>query len=206
MQLKYLVEQLKREKQLLEDETLERDQIIQQLRDTIQEIKVLTASEQKYLKKETRAHENSVRTQCDRKEMKLQQEKETLGEMLAVETKAHQAIMDFLAFQREELEQQIQEWMTKYEEDTDHKVQEMEALKQKRAAELDQYEELVGKYNDLEKTVEEDRQARIRAEEARKLEELRNRKARQIQRWWRKMREKIKAAKGKKKKGSGKKK
>lgn len=206
IQLKSLQEQLQREKQVLGEETLERDQIVQQLKDTIQEVKLLTASEQKYLKKEIRAHENSVRIQCSRKESQLEKEKDLLQQQNAIELQAHESIMEFLAYQRELLEQKIQDWMTKYEEDTEKKVQEMEALKQKRAAELEQYEELVGRHQELEKQVEEDKRQRQLAEEARKLEELRNQKATKIQRWWRKKREKLKAGKGKKKgKGSGKK-
>ncbi|KAJ3344931.1 hypothetical protein HDU91_007509 [Kappamyces sp. JEL0680] len=57
--LKELQRELANEKKLIQDETNDRNQVIQQLKDTIQEINALTVSEQKYIKKEVKAHENS---------------------------------------------------------------------------------------------------------------------------------------------------
>ena len=51
--LKGLQGELANEKKLLEDEANDRNQVIQQLKDTIQEINALTVSEQKYIKKIT---------------------------------------------------------------------------------------------------------------------------------------------------------
>ncbi|KAJ1341185.1 hypothetical protein BSLG_004190 [Batrachochytrium salamandrivorans] len=69
--LKELQLELANEKKLIQDEISDRNQVIQQLKDTIQEINALTASEQKYIKKEVKAHENSVRLQCTKKETEL---------------------------------------------------------------------------------------------------------------------------------------
>lgn len=204
--MKQLKEEITRERQLLAEETVDRDQIISQLKDTIQEVKQLTTSELKYLKKETRAHEMTVKQVCQRKADKLDGEHGMVQRELAIEQKAHQTIMDFLALQRQELEVQIQEWMNKYETDTEAKAQELEALKQQRAADFERYEELVSQYEDLEKKVEEDRVAKEQAVTERKVTAQRVRAARKIQNWWRKLREAMKAAKKKKGKGSAKKK
>jgi len=205
--LRQLKSDLAKERHLLDEEAIDRDQLISQLKDTIQEMRQLTASEQKYLKKETRAHEATVKQQCIRKMEKLDSEKELVMQQHAIEQRAHQAIMDFLSEQREEMDQQIQDRMSKYEEDTEWKGQELEQLKQQRAADLERYEQLVADFEKLEKTVEEDRLAQQREEETRKWEEVRQRAARRLQRWWRRAREKVKHSKGKKKgKGSGKKK
>ena len=182
---------------------MDRDQIISQLKDTIQEVKLLTASEQKYLKKETRAHETTIKQQCQRKTDRLEGDKDQLVHQVEVEQKAHQAIMDFLTLQREELDQQIQDWMTKYEDDTEGKMQELEGLKQQRATDFDRYEDLVNQYEALEKTVEEDRLNREREELARKVQEQRIKAAVKIQRWWCRKRDKLKQTKGKGKKGKG---
>ncbi|KAJ3052198.1 hypothetical protein HK097_006722 [Rhizophlyctis rosea] len=208
--LKSLQHDLHLEKRLLEEETTDRNQVIQQLKDTIQEINALTTSEQKYIKKETKAHESSVRQQCQHKETLLDSQKQTLLLKISQEQKAHSKIAEFLTRQREGLERQIQEWMTKYEEDTENKANELEALKQRRTQDLDRFEELVQAYEGLEKIVEEDRALKLKeAEEARVARE-RERAATRIQRWYRKHKKRIaeaqaaasKSAKGPKKGGA----
>ncbi|KAG5457473.1 MAG: hypothetical protein BJ554DRAFT_2500 [Olpidium bornovanus] len=211
--LKGLQRELGNEKVVLEEEKNERALVIQQLKDTIQEINALTTSEQKYIKKETKAHEASVRQQCQMKEQALQEEKANLQKQIEQELKAHDKIVEFLNHQRSQLEQQIQQWMVKYEEDTEAKAKELEDLKQRRAQDLDKYEELVVKYEELERIVEDDRETRRKvAEEQRELA-VKDKACRRIQRWWRRLRSvKLveaksakKPAKSAKKKGSGKK-
>ncbi|TPX72939.1 hypothetical protein SpCBS45565_g00253 [Spizellomyces sp. 'palustris'] len=203
--LRSLHKELSNEKRLLEDETNDRNQVIQQLKDTIQEINVLTNSEQKYIKKETKAHENSVRQRCQHEETRLTEDKSVLSKRLEQEQRAHEKIVDFLTRQRETLERQIQDWMTKYEEDTEAKSTEIETLKQKRSQDLDKFEELLAAYEELEKIVEEDRANKQREAERLKIEKQRDMAARMIQRWWRRRLEAkkqsaktVKSAKGKK--------
>lgn len=77
--------------------------------------------------------------------------------------------------------------MTKYEEDTESKSNELEALKQRRTGDLDKFEELVQAYEELEKIVEDDRQ--IKQKEADEMKVLKERMgaAVRIQRFWRRM-------------------
>ncbi|RKO89792.1 hypothetical protein BDK51DRAFT_42210 [Blyttiomyces helicus] len=185
--LKDLQKQLTLEKKLLEDETSDRNQAIQQLKDTIQEINALTHSEQKYMRKETKAHENSVRERCLAKETTLVEERGMLVLRLEQEQRAHDKIVDFLVRQREALEGQIQQWMVRYEEDTEAKAAELEALKQRRSQDLDKFEELVAAYEELEKIVEEDRQMKQREAEEMRIVKEREGAAMRLQRWWRGM-------------------
>ncbi|KAJ3036130.1 hypothetical protein HDV00_003042 [Rhizophlyctis rosea] len=209
--LKSLQRDLTTEKRLLEEETTDRNQVIQQLKDTIQEINALTTSEQKYIKKETRAHETSVKQQCVHKESLLESQKRTLLQKLEQEQKAHAKIAEFLSRQREGLERQIQEWMTKYEEDTEAKANELEALKQRRTQDLDKFEELIQAYESLEKIVEEDRALKQKEAEELRIAKERERAATRVQRWYRRQKKRIaeaqaallKSAKGPKK-GAGK--
>ncbi|KAJ3196103.1 hypothetical protein HDU67_004143 [Dinochytrium kinnereticum] len=164
-----LQKELANERKLLEEETSERNQVIQQLKDTIQEINALTNSEQKYIKKETKAHENSVKQRCQARESALGEEEGLKMKCLSEEERAHEKIVDYLTRQRNTLEVQIQEWMTKYEEDTEAKANELDALKQKRTQDLDKFEELVAAYEELEKIVEEDRQNKQREAEERRV-------------------------------------
>ncbi|KAI9355365.1 hypothetical protein DFJ73DRAFT_825307 [Zopfochytrium polystomum] len=210
-----LQRELANEKRFLEDEIADRNQVIQQLKDTIQEINSLTTSEQKYIKKETKAHENSVKQRCQARELQLREEQALLNKKIEQENRAHEVIVDFLARQRRTLDSQIQDWMTKYEEDTEAKANELEALKQKRTQDLDKFEELVAAYEALEKVVEEDRQTKQREAEEKRIQQERLSACITLQRWWRRTIQKIqkaniKSAKkpGKKegKKGGGKKK
>ncbi|KAJ3416099.1 hypothetical protein HDV05_003068 [Chytridiales sp. JEL 0842] len=200
--LRELQKELANEKKLLEEETNDRNQVIQQLKDTIQEINGLTTSEQKYIKKETKAREASVRQRCQAREAQLLLDQQEVKKRLEQETRAHDVIVDFLTRQRKTLEGQIQDWMTKYEEDTEAKATELETLKQKRSQDLDKFEELVAAYEELEKIVEEDRQNKQREAEERRVQTERNNAAIKVQRWWRKLMQKIKMAKSAKKPAS----
>jgi hypothetical protein len=184
--LKELQRELASEKRLIQEETNDRNQVIQQLKDTIQEINALTVSEQKYIKKEVRAHENSVKMNCSYKESQLVKEKELLIKRINQEHLAHEKIMAFLASEREELERSIQDWMVHYEEDTEAKSQELDILKSKRAADLDRFEDLVSQYETLEKIVDEDRKLRAQEQEELMVSKRKENAAINIQRWYRK--------------------
>jgi Fe-S cluster biosynthesis and repair protein YggX len=186
--LKELQRELANEKKLIQDETNDRNQVIQQLKDTIQEINSLTISEQKYIKKEVKAHESSVKMNCSHHESQLIEERDLLQKKLEQEELCHNKIMDFLAKQRAALEKSIQDWMISYEEDTEAKANELEALKQKRTQDLDKFEELVTNYEALEKIVEEDRKIRANeaAEESKKKEKISA--AIRLQRWYKRQR------------------
>jgi DNA-binding transcriptional regulator YbjK len=184
--LKELQRELANEKKLIHDETNDRNQVIQQLKDTIQEINSLTVSEQKYIKKEVKAHENSVKMNCSYRESQLVKEKELLLKKLEQENLVHEKIMSFLASERDDLEKSIQEWMVHYEEDTEAKAQELEMLKAKRTSDLDKFEELVAQYESLEKVVDEDRRQRAQEQEEQILAKKKEKAAVMIQKWYRK--------------------
>ncbi|KAJ3372153.1 hypothetical protein GGF31_002415 [Allomyces arbusculus] len=186
--LRDLQRQLADEQRTLDRERKDRDTVIQQLREAIQEIQALTASEQKYLKREMRAHESALKQQYAYQEAQLVATKAHLERHLAMEGKVHAGVVDFLTRQRQVLERQIQDWLGRHEEDTEAKAAEIEALKAARAADVDRFEELVAKYEELERQVDEDRARRDREAEERRQQralERRVRAARKIQLWWR---------------------
>jgi len=214
--LKELQSKLSSEKILLEEETNERNQVIQQLKDTIQEISTLTASEQKYIKKETKANEASVKGICQKEESILLEKKHLLQKKIEHEQNAHNRIVAFLERQRTELEKQIEEWMQKYEHDIENKCQQIQDVQSQLEQDTEEFENLIQKYEELETMVQEDREQQQQLEYQQKLNELRTEAARKIQRWWRriyrnkkgKLKSSKKGKKGKKKgkKGDGKKK
>jgi len=214
--LKDLQAKLFQEKVLLEEETNERNQVIQRLKDTIQEITTLTASEQKYIKKETKANEASVKGMCQKEEAILLEKKHLLQKKIEQEQTAHERIVEFLERQRGELEKQIEEWMQKYEHDIESKCQQIQDVQGQLEQDTEEFESLIQKYEELETLVQEDREQQQQLEYQQKLNELRNEASRTIQRWWRriwrnkkgKLKSSKKGKKGKKKgkKGDGKKK
>ena len=193
--LKDLQRELLNEKKLLEDEANDRNQVIQQLKDTIQEINALTSSEQKYVRKEIKAHESSVRQQCQSKEQALLELKNTLIQKIDLEKRVHEKTVDFLSRQKEEMERSIQDWMTKYEEDVESKTNELESLKQTRTLDLDKFEELLAAYEEIEKVVEEDKQEKARLAEEERILKMKEKACQRLQRWWKRILQKRAEAK-----------
>jgi hypothetical protein len=203
--LKQLQHDLVHEKHVFEEEINERNHVIQQLKDTIQEINILTLSEQKYIKKEMKARESSVKQRCGLKEGQLVEARNEISKKIELEVKCHDRIVQFLAKQRDEMEKQIQEWMTKYEDDTEKKTNELESLKSQRAQDLEKFENLVNQYEEYEKFVEEYKLSKKREEETRILIESQTKACLVLQKFWRRyverLRESQKSKKGKGKKG-----
>jgi len=204
--LKELQTKLSNEKILLEEETNERNQVIQQLKDTIQEITTLTASEQKYIKKETKANEASVKGMCQKEELVLLEKKHLLQKKIEQEQMAHERIVEFLERQRGELEKQIEEWMQKYEHDIESKCQQIQDVQSQLVKDTEEFESLIQKYEELDAKVQEDREQQQQLEYQQKLNELRNEAASKIQRWWRRIWRYKKSKMKSSKKGKGKKK
>ncbi|EPZ34381.1 hypothetical protein O9G_000568 [Rozella allomycis CSF55] len=204
--LRKLKEELNLEKTNYDNELHERNQVIQHLRDTIQEITVLTNAEQKYTRKEMKAREASFKQQYSEKESSLIDERQQLQKQIELEEKAHERIVEFLNQQKDDLENQIQIWMTKHEEDTEKKSMELESLKTQRAQDLEKFEQLVNTYEEYEKFVEEYKIQKKKEEEMRKVMEEQTRAALVLQRWYRKRLQKAKSSAKTKKKKSAKKK
>ncbi|KAJ3337462.1 RNA methyltransferase tRNA(m5U54)methyltransferase [Gonapodya sp. JEL0774] len=80
---------------------------------------------------------------------------------------------------RQNLDDDIQKWMAKYEQDMENKSQEIESLKQQRSADLDKFEELVTLYEELLQLVEDDK--KMEDESGHQLNGLLHRAAIQIQ-------------------------
>ncbi|TPX38212.1 hypothetical protein SmJEL517_g00411 [Synchytrium microbalum] len=194
-----LKQDLAREKTLLEEELTEASQAAQELRDTISEVTVSATVEQKFIRKETVAHEESARQQCSTIETKLMEENQLWLRKIELEDVAHEKIMEFLTRQREDVERQVEEWMVKYEQDTEAKATAIENIKHERATNVDKFEQLVQMFEELEHAMEEERK---KAEDEKKLMMQKSQSARRLQRWWRGQLEKKRAsAKAKKPKG-----
>jgi hypothetical protein len=184
--LRELHRELANEKRLIQEEMNDRSNVIQQLKDTIQEINSLTVSEQKYIKKEVKAHEQSVKLNCQHREAALKAQQSLLKKKIEQEQKAHEKIIVYLSDQRKVLESQIQEWMDKYETDIEAKTNELELLKQQRTRDIDKFEEMVTMYETLERIVDEDKALKAKDAEEKTRLAAKARAALVIQKWYRK--------------------
>jgi hypothetical protein len=202
-ELKQLQQELVSEKKSQQERATKQEETIQQLKDTLQELKQLGAQKQKYLKKELRAKEQSVKKQCAFQESLNTNQQQAYQFKMKLEERAHDSISDFLGWQRTELEKSIEEWMDRYEKDTEAKTNELESLKSHRMTDQDRYDELTLKFEEMEKKVEEARQNKAREVEQKRLDTQRYFAACKIQRWWRR---KLTAMGGGKSSGKGKKK
>lgn len=172
------------EKQLLVDETNERNQVIHQLKDTFQEIIALTTSEQKFIKKEIKGDESFTRVQSVYRETQLLNDKQSVVDRIRSENGAHEKIMGFLNQQRESLEGSIQVWIAKHEHDTEIKTTELATLKVKRAQGLEKFEETTSACEKLEKIVEDHKLAKMIEKETIAFELKRLDACLVIQRWY----------------------
>ena len=190
MKLKSIQQEIETQKASHRSELEEKDAVIQQLKDAIQEIQALTNSEQKYMKRGFKSQEEARQADMNAMIKRFQRQTEDLKHRLKMEIEAHQSIMDFLSDQRGHMERNVQVWITKYEEDLESKAKELEELKIKRNEDTARCETLVLSYEELEKKVAEAKQLRaIQIEEAKKLAEQ-EKQAIKIQRWWKKIFEK----------------
>ncbi|TPX50264.1 hypothetical protein SeMB42_g01382 [Synchytrium endobioticum] len=194
---------LAREQALLADALADCVRRAQELRDAAAEAAVSAAVEQKFVRRETVAHEEAARMHCVSTENRLVEERGVWIKKIELEGLAHDKIMDFLTRQREEVERQVEEWMVKYEQDTESKASAIESIKHERATNVDKFEQLVQMYEELEHAMEEEKR---KADDEKKLLMRQIQCARRIQRWWKKILEKKAAAKAKAKKPKGEKK
>ena len=83
------------------------------------------------------------------------------------------------------LEEKVEFWMDKYDNDIEAKQVELDTLKAKKASDLAHLQELTQRYEDYDKIVQEDKEEkeRIRKEAERELDEIRA--CTKLQSWWR---------------------
>eukprot|EP00158_Paraphelidium_tribonemae_P002756 Partr_v1_DN25640_c0_g1_i2_m4854 len=190
---------LEREKSKADEELRKVDEETLVLADTKIELTQLIAQRQKYSQKETIAFEMGYKQQYSIEIDNASNELDSITRELEYERQAHEQMVEFLTWQREELEKSIEEVMNRFEVDLETKSKMLDDLKQKKEDTHDKYEDLQTEYDVIERTVVEEKE-----ENARKIEGLvqgmrKLRAARKLQKWWRKVRaaRKAKKAKGK---------
>ena len=111
--------------------------------------------------------------------------KTLLSQIFAGENRCNSEIESFLRTHHSLLEEKVEHWMEKYDNDVEAKQAELDALKVAKAADLARLQELTQRYHEYSRVVQDDKEEkeRLRKEEERELEEFRACVA--IQSWWR---------------------
>uniref|UniRef100_A0A6T8KT63 Uncharacterized protein n=1 Tax=Hemiselmis andersenii TaxID=464988 RepID=A0A6T8KT63_HEMAN len=161
-----LKQELHEERTAFEQEVLQKNKQITELKERLQEKKTETAIELRYLGKESKAKYNCTHRVWDKEVKDLTDEIALLEDQLAIEQRASTMQSEFLQRKLGAMSERANAMEEKFEKDTADKTKELDALKEEREATLTRLFELEKSYN-------ADVAAReARAEEERRLLEL----------------------------------
>jgi len=161
-----LKQELNEERTAFEQEVLNKNKQITELKERLQEKKTETAIELRYLGKESKAKYNCTHRVWDKQVKDLTDEIALLEDQLAIEQRANTMQSEFLQRKLNAMSEKASSMEEKFEKDTNDKTKELDALKEEQQATLE-------KLFELEKAYEADVAAReAKAEEERRLLEL----------------------------------
>jgi len=168
-----------------ETEVQKRNELIAYLKDQLQEMKAKTTMESKYIKKDAELRVICSQKKCIQSEDALKDEINDLNKQIESESRCNSEIESFLRTHHSLLEEKVEHWMEKYDNDVEAKQAELDALKSTKATDLTRLQELTQRYHEYSRVVQEDRaeKERLRKEAERELEEFRACVG--IQSWWR---------------------
>ncbi|XP_030622790.1 dynein regulatory complex protein 9 [Chanos chanos] len=162
-----------------------RDEMTAFLKDQSQEVKLHTALERKYVQSSAEVLVYQGRKRNSQKEREMEEEIKHLQDALEEERRVHAEMTSFLKKQQTILGEKLEVWMERYERDMEDKQQELSNMRNTKAINLLQLQELAKKYRESEQVIIEDR---VRKEDLRKQmerEQLEMDAATMIQSWWR---------------------
>ncbi|KAG7332901.1 hypothetical protein KOW79_003036 [Hemibagrus wyckioides] len=163
----------------------ERDKMAAHLEDQLQERKMKKSLQEKYMKNSTQLLVYQGQKLNSHMEGQLVAEIEVLKKKLMEEEKSHKELEAFLKNNQESLEKKLEYWMERYDKDTEDKQQELTTLKTNKSNNLAQIHDGVGKYQDCEQVIKEDRLEKDDLRKQLENEQLQRKAAIKIQSCWR---------------------
>ncbi|NXY88172.1 DRC9 protein, partial [Alcedo cyanopectus] len=136
-EIKSLEKQLQDVKKETEIELQNRDSIIASLKDELQEMKAKTDMERSYMKKSTDHQIYQTQKKCSNAENVLDKEIQKLKSKTDEEIRFHMEAENFLRKHHKKVEEKLEYWMDKYENDMDTKDKELDDLKASKANNLE---------------------------------------------------------------------
>ncbi|KAG5269402.1 hypothetical protein AALO_G00201620 [Alosa alosa] len=170
------------------EKTLElqrREEMTAHLKDQLQEMKVKTSLERKYVKNSTELLVYQGQKLNTHQEKLMEDDIKLLQNKMEMERRAHMEMEIFLKENLSRLGEKLEYWMERYEKDMEDKQQELNTLKNAKYSNLAQLQDLAKKYRESEQVVIENR---IEKENLRKMlekQQMERLAATKIQSWWR---------------------
>ncbi|TSZ97551.1 IQ domain-containing protein G [Bagarius yarrelli] len=167
----------------------ERDKMAAYLEDQLQEWKLKRNVEEEYVNNSAQLLVDQGQKLNRHMERLLEAEIQasTLKMMMSEEKKAHQQLEAFLKNNQNILEEKLDYWMERYDNDTEEKQRELNIVKTDKSNNLMHLEELANKYKECEQVIMEDRLEKEKLLQQLEKEHLYSQAAIKVQSWWRGM-------------------
>ena len=206
-----LRQQLMQERESHEEEIKSQGQILAELKELVKELSAATVIETAYTAKEVQAKNACVKRTEGEELARLGSEAEALRQRITMEQRVHAVSAEFLKKKQASMQEEVLNWMQKYETDTTSKDKELETVKLNHQRDLVKLKELEEKYREelaaketREMEAVQAKEAEIRAE---RDGEILSRAATTLQSLWKGFKARSSTArKASGKKGKGKKK
>eukprot|EP00049_Salpingoeca_infusionum_P019285 m.361198 g.361198 ORF g.361198 m.361198 type:complete len:388 (+) comp19408_c0_seq1:269-1432(+) len=182
--LKAEIERVRKEKAT---DAYEKTELIAQLKDQRQEVRVRTQMEKSYMVKSAQVQ---VQTAAKRKQIhskELEKHIAELKDQIAEETLVHEELKAFFKRTHEKLAEKLEEWNERYDRDNEAKKAALDQLKEDRARDLAKLQELTDRYTEYTKVIQQDKKKKKKAEEEAKRAMRQLAAVIRLQAWWRGM-------------------
>ncbi|KFZ51838.1 IQ domain-containing protein G, partial [Antrostomus carolinensis] len=184
-EIKSLKKQLQDVKKKTEIELQNRDDMIAYLKDELQEMKAKTNMESSYMKNSTDLQVHQTQKKCSNAENVLNKEIQKLRSKTDQEIRVHTEIENFLRQHHKMVEEKLEYWVDKYENDADAKDKELDALKASKAENMEMMQRLAKECQMFEETILSDRMEKKAKRRQLEQDALELKSILKLQAWWR---------------------
>ncbi|NWR32223.1 DRC9 protein, partial [Tachuris rubrigastra] len=186
-EIKSLHKQLQDVKRQTTKDLQNQDEIIDHLKEKLQEETAKLDTESSYMKKYTDLQIHQTQKKCSKEENALNKEIQNLKNRTDEEIQLHRETENFLRQQYQKVEEKLEYWMEKYENDTDAKEVELDDLRALKAENLETMQKFAKECLMFEETIITDRTEKKNKRKQREQEVLELKSALKLQAWWKGM-------------------
>ncbi|XP_027541582.1 dynein regulatory complex protein 9 [Neopelma chrysocephalum] len=184
-EIKSLQKQLQDVKRQTAKDLQNRDKIIDRLKDKLQEKTAKLDTEGSYMKKDTDLQIHQTQKKCSKEENALNNEIQNLKNKTDEEIQLHTETENFLRQEYQKVEEKLEYWMQKYENDTDAKEVELDDLRALKAENLETMQKFAKECLMFEENIIIDRTEKKNRKKQREQDALELKSALKVQAWWR---------------------
>ncbi|NXK37269.1 DRC9 protein, partial [Piprites chloris] len=186
-EIKSLQKQLQDIKRQTTKDLQNQDKIIGCLKEKLQEKTAKLDTASSYMKKDTDLQICQTQKKCSKEENALNKEIQNLKNRTDEEIQLHTETENFLRQQYQKVEEKLEYWMEKYENDTDAKEAELDDLRALKAENLETMQKFARECLMFEETIITDRKEKETRRKKKEQEALELKSALKLQAWWRGM-------------------